>query len=99
MSCRVIAAEHLIPLSELGMASYRGEAGGLYGKGRNEPSSRLRQRAMAAIANIQPLDEAGKPSPDGAIVLLSIGMSNTSMEFSAFIPLANEDPRNGRSLC
>ena len=37
---------------------------------------------------IVPLDKDGNPSPDGKIVLLTTGMSNTTMESQAFIKLA-----------
>src|SRR5206468_3320186 len=47
--------------------------------------------AKAATAKIQPLDADGKSSPGGKIVLLSIGMSNTTQEFSRFVQLARAD--------
>jgi len=36
---------------------------------------------MAAAARIRPLDRNGNPSPSGKIILLSLGMSNTTQEF------------------
>jgi hypothetical protein len=40
-----------------------------------------------------PRDADGKPAKDGKIVLLSVGMSNTTMEFQAFKHKADEDPK------
>src|SRR5213083_2372669 len=47
---------------------------------------------------IVPLDTLGNPDPaNGRIVLISIGMSNATQEFSTFVPLATSDPgRNPR---
>jgi hypothetical protein len=84
---------HLTPLTELGTAKYKGEDGGLYGGGRNEPPKEHLAVAMAESAKIQPLDAEGKPSKDGKIVLVSIGMSNTTMEYSVFKKLADADPQ------
>jgi len=81
----------LVPLTDL-TGDYKGEDGGLYGKGRNEPPPDFAAAVKAQTAKIQPLDAQGNPSPDGKIVLLSIGMSNTTGEFSTFIPMANADP-------
>lgn len=86
------ATQLLVPLDEL-KAEYRGQDGGLYGKGSNEPPAEHARLAGKAISQIQPLDREGKPSADGKVVLMSIGMSNTTMEFSAFVSVANSDPR------
>jgi len=87
----------LIPLTDL-TGDYKGEDGGLYGKGQNVPPPELAAAAKAQTTKIQPLDAQGKPSPDGKIVLLSIGMSNTTGEFSTFIPIANADPGKSPKL-
>jgi hypothetical protein len=79
------------PLTELGSEIYKGESGGLYGNGSNDPPAQQQEAAKKAIAKIQPLDAQGKPSSSGKIGLVSIGMSNTTMEFSNFVKLANSD--------
>jgi hypothetical protein len=81
----------LKPLTELGNESYKGESGGLYGNGSNDPPAAQQEAAKKAIAKIQPLDAKGKPSPSGKIGLVSVGMSNTTQEFSTFVRLANGD--------
>lgn len=81
------------PLTELGNEKYKGESGGLYGNGSNEPPAALQAAAKQAIAKIQPLDAAGNPSASGKIGLVSIGMSNTTQEFSAFKKLADGDSK------
>jgi len=87
-----------IPLTELGTNLYKGEVGGLYGAGRNEPPASLLSAAREATRRIQPLDPAGAPSLDGKIVLLSLGMSNTTQEFSEFKRIANADPVRNPNL-
>jgi hypothetical protein len=77
----------LVPLTDL-TASYQGEDGGLYGGGKNEPPPAHAAAAQAALAQVQPLDANGKPSPDGKIVLITIGMSNTTQESQAFLRAA-----------
>ena len=85
-------AGHLTPLTELGTAKYKGEDGGLYGGGSNEPPKPHLDAAMKEAAQIQPLNAAGKPSADGKIGFVSVGMSNTTMEFSRLKQLADQDP-------
>jgi hypothetical protein len=81
------------PLTELGKEKYKGETGGLYGDGNNEPPPEHAKLAQAEIAKIAPLDAEGKPAKDGKIVLMSIGMSNTTQEFSRFVELARSSPK------
>ncbi len=78
-----------IPLCDMGESErHKGEDGGLYGGGKNEPPAAHQAAAKKAAEAIRPLDAEGNPSPDGRIVLVSIGMSNTTQEFSAFVRLA-----------
>jgi hypothetical protein len=79
----------LIPLSDKAGADYKGFKLGLYGDGSNAPTAEHLTRAMEAAAKVVPLDENGKPAADGRIVLMSVGMSNTTQEFSRFVQLAN----------
>lgn len=88
----------LIPLTELGKEKYKGEVGGLYGSGSNEPPASHLALAKSAAAKIVPLDAAGRPDKAGKIVLLSIGMSNTTQEYSRFVQLANADRRKSRDV-
>ncbi|MGY8642229.1 MAG: hypothetical protein ACKVJU_14190 [Verrucomicrobiales bacterium] len=83
---------HFIPMTELGSEKYKGEDGGLYGGGSNEPPAVQLDAAMKASGEIQHLDADGKPFPDGKIGLFSVGMSNTTMEYSKFKQLADADP-------
>jgi hypothetical protein len=56
---------------------------GLYELGLNTPPPDHFAAGLAASARIRPLDRAGLPSPSGRIVMVSIGMSNTTQEFCA----------------
>jgi hypothetical protein len=81
----------LKPLTDMN-DRYKGQDGGLYGGGKNEPPQGHLEAALQQARLIQPLDAGGKPSGDGKIVMISVGMSNTTQEFSAFVRLANADP-------
>ncbi|MFM8469847.1 MAG: hypothetical protein ACKODH_07750 [Limisphaerales bacterium] len=89
---------HITPLTELGTEKYKGEDGGLYGGGKNEPPPAHLAAAQREAAKIQPLDADGKPTKDGKIVLLSVGMSNTTQSFSRFKQQADRDPAKSPSL-
>lgn len=81
-----------VPLTAMARGDqYKGEDGGLYGGGRNEPPQAHLDAALREASQIRPLDADGKPSPGGKVVLLSIGMSNTTQEFSRFQRLAAGD--------
>lgn len=81
----------LIPLSGLGNNTYKGEQGGLYPGGENVPPAAHLKAGLAQARKIVPLDAAGLPTADGKIVLISIGMSNTTMKFQTFKKVAAED--------
>jgi hypothetical protein len=82
----------LVPLSDLGTQTYKGEDGGLYGEGRNEPPAEHRAAVLRELQQIRPLDAEGKSAADGKIGFISVGISNTTMEFSRFKEKADRDP-------
>jgi hypothetical protein len=57
----------------------------------NAPPPSQYDAAIAELVTIKPLDSSGKPSAAGKIGFISIGMSNTTMEFSVFKRLADAD--------
>src|SRR5262245_41908529 len=91
-NCAGTSVPGLVPLNDLGAGSYQGFTGGLYPNGSNVLPPAHLALGQALAAQVQPRDAAGNPSPAGRIVLLSIGMSNTTQEFSTFVPIANADP-------
>lgn len=88
----------LIPLTELGNEKYKGEDGGLYGEGKNEPPPEHAAAAAKELAKVVPLDADGNPSDAGKIVFLGIGMSNTTQEFSRFKEIADKDADKAKNL-
>jgi Cu/Ag efflux protein CusF len=86
-----VDTSRLKPLPELGRDKYQGFEGGLYPGGKNEPPAGHLKAGLALAKAVGPLDADGKPSDDGKIVLLSVGMSNTTQEFSVFKRLADAD--------
>jgi hypothetical protein len=73
----------LVPLTDMGRRRYRGYRGGLYPAGRNRPSSPYLRKGLASARQVRPID--------GKIVLLSVGASNATAEFSAFKRAADRD--------
>jgi hypothetical protein len=82
----------LIPLTDLGSGSYLGSQGGLYPGGANTRPAGHRAAGLAVAGSVTPLDTLGNPDAAGHVVLISIGMSNCTQEFSTFVPKANADP-------
>ncbi|SRR6266545_389247 len=81
----------LVPLTDMGARTrYRGFRGGLYPAGRNRPTAKYLRQGIAASKRVRPIG--------GKIVLLSVGMSNTTAEFSAFKRAADRDPAKNSSL-
>jgi hypothetical protein len=78
-----LASTGLMPLTDMGNRRYRGYRGGLYPGGINRPSAKYLKKGTAASKQVHPIN--------GKIVLLSIGMSNASAEWSAFKRSSDND--------
>ena len=94
-----------IPLNDLGRGSYKGVTGGLYPAGSNMPPAAHAAAALAiATDQIKPLNASGNPDlVNGRIVMISIGMSNTTQEFASkgtqtFKLRADADPAKNPQL-
>ena len=74
----------LIPLPELA-AFYQGQPGGLYPGGMNVPPAPHDSAGLALAGSFVALNTLGQPDPNGYWVLLSVGMSNSTQEFSRFV--------------
>ena len=88
----------LVPLTDLKTGTYQGKEGGLYPGGGNDRPAAHEDAGLRLARSLVPLDEDGKPSDTGKIVLISIGMSNTTMEFSSFKRIADADPQRNPKL-
>lgn len=94
-----LATDMLFPLTDMQREdAYKGEDGGLYGAGRNDPPEHHLRAALRESSSIRPLDPEGASSPAGLIGLLSIGFSNTWQEFREFIRLSELDPEKSPAL-
>lgn len=82
----------LTPLTDLASGSYQGQIGGLYPGGSNARPGLHDAAGIGIARDIHPLDANGAAHPAGRYALISIGMSNTTQEFSVFKPLADGDP-------
>jgi len=85
----------LVPLTDLGPGYYNGFQGGLYPGGTNVAPPAHLAAALQMSAQVVPRDAAGNPDPNGFIVFIAIGMSNTTHEFAVFE--RNEDANPGRN--
>ncbi len=81
-----------VPIPDLGTGTYLNLQGGLYPSGSNTPPAAYASAGTQGAAAIVPRNTAGQPDPNGSIVLASIGLSNTNMEFGAFQTLGRQDP-------
>ena len=80
-----------VPLTALGAGTYQSYQGGLYPGGANTRPPAHDAAGLAIGNSIAPLDTFGIADPDGRIVLISIGMSNATQEFSVFVTASNAD--------
>lgn len=86
----------LVPITELPPALYQGFEAGLYPAGSNTPPTAHADAAIDASLQVVPRNAAGEPdAAEGKIVMISIGMSNTTHEFSLFE--RGEDQNAGRN--
>jgi hypothetical protein len=88
----------LIALPDLGRDTYKGEQGGLYPGGKNAAPAAHVKAGLKLARQIAPRDADGRESKDGKIVLISIGMSNTTMKFQTFQKLAAGDSSLNKRL-
>lgn len=93
-STEIIDTKEKIPIIDMPKGTYyMGKEGGLYAGWTNEPGEYTRQKILEAISEIKPLDKNGNPSSNGKIGFMSIGMSNTNINFGAFQSQALSDPQ------
>jgi hypothetical protein len=90
-NCRVTSVGRT-PVNDLGTGLYLGQfQGGLYPNGSNIVPATHATEGSARADAIGPLNAQGQPSASGKFVLLSIGMSNTTQEYSRFVQLATNN--------
>ncbi|MBI1832724.1 MAG: hypothetical protein HYR84_14885 [Planctomycetes bacterium] len=83
-------ASGLVPLDELGDKEYKaGYKGGLYPDSKNDRPKPHEAAGLRLAKDIVPRNADGKPDKDGKIVLLSVGMSNTSQASQGFQKVLN----------
>ena len=85
-----LSSTGLVPLTDMGNRRYRGYRGGLYPGGLNRPSAKYLKKGMTASRQVRPIN--------GKIVVLSIGMSNASAEFSAFKRASDRDDQRNPNV-
>lgn len=95
----------ITPLNDLGPGTYKGFIGGLYPAGSNTRPAAYEAAGIDLANNqIKPLNASGNSdSANGRIVMISIGMSNTTQEFAskgtqAFKLRADADPAKNPQL-
>jgi Cu/Ag efflux protein CusF len=91
-------ASGLQALTDLGPAKYQDFEGGLYPKGANVRPEGHEKAGAELARQVKPLDAEGKPDPNGKIVLLSVGMSNTAQASQGFAPLLAKFPGKNPAL-
>ena len=80
----------LVPLTDMGKRKYRGFRGGLYPAGRNRPTAAYQRKGLLAARQVHPID--------GKIGVISVGLANTSLEFSAFKRAVDRDQAKSQSV-
>ena len=70
-----------VPLNDLGSGNYLGYVGGLYPNGTITPPAAHAALGLSRAQAVTPRDITGTLDPAGKMVMVSIGMSNTTQEF------------------
>ncbi len=84
-----ITSVNKTPINDLGTGLYLNQfQGGLYPGGSNTMPAAHAAAGSQRAAEIVPLNLQGQPNANGKYVYLSIGMSNTTQEFTSFQPIA-----------
>jgi hypothetical protein len=93
-----VDSSKLVPLDELGNKEYQqGYKGGFYPDGKNERPAAHEAAGLRIAKTVEPFNTDGKPDPQGRIVMLSVGMSNTGQASTGFMKvLAREKDINPR---
>jgi hypothetical protein len=80
-----VDSSKLLPIDELGDNEYKdGFKGGFYPDGKNIRPTEHEAAGLRLAKEIQPLNADGKADPNGKIVMMSVGMSNTSQASNGF---------------
>src|ERR1043166_7076782 len=80
-----VDSSKLVAINELGNKEYKdGHKGGFYPDGKNERPKAHEDAGLRFAKDVQPRDASGKPDANGKIVMLSVGMSNTSQASQGF---------------
>jgi hypothetical protein len=77
-----------VPLIDMGAGTYLGFPGGLYPAASNVMPIDHYAAGLARVRAVVPRNPAGSPRRNGRIVMVSIGMSNTTQEFCGGSPCA-----------
>lgn len=76
--------------------TYLGFSGNLYENNSNSAPTDHDTDGKTSGAAIQPLDINGNPSSTGAIAFISVGLSNTSLEFGGFVQYVADPTRSSQ---
>ena len=80
-----------VPLMDM-TGAYLGFEGGLYPGGLNTMPQAHLDAGVRFASQVQPLNGSGGADPNGQIVIMSLGMSNTREHWNTFMGDANADP-------
>lgn len=87
------------PLNELAAGLYKGMPGGFYPSGANKRPAAHEAAGVRLAGEVLPRDASGAVNQQsGRIVFISVGMSNTTQEFSAFKATADRDLQKNPQL-